>query len=140
VWSVVERRTVARAVDRQVRWGMIRHAFSRTTFAGEILLNPLVLSVAAAFGATAASLPATGLLASLAMVTLLARLLQASILGRLTGQPLAPATLATMPLKDVLQLWSLLVPFFAREVCWHGSRARVGPGTRLLPLEDVAAA
>ena len=37
--------------------------------------------------------------------------------------------------KDVLQLWTQLVPFASKEVVWQGHRARIGKGTVLLEVE-----
>jgi ceramide glucosyltransferase len=135
VENVVERRTIARALDRQVRWGKIRYAFSKALFAGEILLNPVPVALLAALFAVPGGPPWAGPLTSLAAVTLLLRLLQASLLGRLCEAPLGPVDLLAMPLKDLLQLWTQLVPFFSKEVVWHGHRARIGPGTVLETVE-----
>jgi hypothetical protein len=38
-----------------------------------------------------------------------------------------------MPAKDVLQLVAQLAPLLSSEVTWNGHRARIGPGTLLLP-------
>ena len=136
VENVVERRTLARALDRQVRWGKIRYAFSKALFAGEILLNPFPVALLAALLASAAGSHWAGPLSSLAAVALLFRMLQASLLGRLCGAPLGPAALLAMPLKDLLQLGTQLVPFFSKEVVWQGHRARIGKGTVLESVEQ----
>jgi len=135
VENVVERRTVKRALERQVRWGKIRFAFSKGLFAGEVLMNPFPLALLAALVALAGSSPWAGPLASLALVALLVRLLQASLLGRLCGAPLPLAGLLALPLKDLLQLATQAVPFASREVVWHGHRARIGRGTLLVAVE-----
>ena len=135
VANVVERRTIARALDRQVRWGKIRFAFSKALFAGEVLLNPFPVALLAALLAVPGRSPWATPLSSLALVALLLRTLQASLLGRLCGTPLRPADLLVMPLKDLLQLRTQLVPFVSREVVWHGHRARIGKGTVLEVME-----
>jgi ceramide glucosyltransferase len=135
VSNVIERRTLARALDRQVRWGKIRYAFSKALFAGEVLLNPFPVALLATFLALAGSSPWAGPLASLALVAALARALQASLLGRLCGIRLRPVDLLAMPLKDLLQLATQAVPFVSKEVVWHGHRARIGPGTVLVAVE-----
>jgi len=138
VENVIERRTLRRALDRQVRWGKIRYAFSKARFAGEVLLNPFPVAVLAALLAVPGGSPWAMPLSSLAGVALLLRALQASLLGRLCGAPLRPADLLAMPLKDILQLWTQLVPFVSREVVWHGHRARIGKGTVLEAVEQPA--
>jgi len=138
VENVVERRTLARALDRQVRWGKIRYAFSKALFAGEVLLNPFPVALLAALLAVLGGSPWAGPLTSLAVVALLLRLLQASLLGRLCDAPLRPAAFLAMPVKDLLQLCTQLVPFVSREVVWHGHRARIGPGTILETVERPA--
>ncbi|MFN7986811.1 MAG: glycosyltransferase [Thermoanaerobaculia bacterium] len=135
VANVIERRSLARALDRQVRWGKIRFAFSKALFAGEVLLNPFPIALAAALLAVPGGSPWVGPLSHLALVALLLRALQASLLGRLCGAPLRPVELLAMPLKDLLQLWTQLVPFASREVVWHGHRARIGKGTVLVTVE-----
>lgn len=138
VENVVERRTLARALDRQVRWGKIRYAFSKALFAGEVLLNPFPVALLAALLCVPGGSPWAGPLTSLAAVTLLLRMLQASLLGRLCGAPLRPVDLLAVPLKDLLQLGTQLVPFVSKEVVWHGHRARIGPGTVLETVERPA--
>ena len=136
VSNVVERRTLARALDRQVRWGKIRFAFSKALFAGEVLLNPFPVALLAALLAVPGGSPWAGLLFPLALVALLLRALQASLLGRLCGAPVRAVDLFAMPLKDLLQVWTHLVPFASREVIWHGHRARIGKGTALVAVEN----
>ncbi len=140
VRNVVERRTLGRALARQVRWNKIRFAFSRAVYGAELLMNPLPLSLgAAAAGAAAGSSLLPSLLA-LAAVALLARILQASLLGRLLGHPVDGLTLLAMPAKDLLQLATQVVPYASKEVAWHGLRARIGPGTMLvLPAAEEPA-
>ena len=135
VENVVERRTVKRALDRQVRWGKIRFAFSKGLFAGEVLMNPFPLALLSALLALAGRSPGSGPLASFALLSLLVRLLQASLLGRLCGAPLSAVGLLAVPLKDLLQLATQLVPFISQEVVWHGHRARIGRGTLLVAVE-----
>ena len=138
VENVVERRTLGRALDRQVRWGKIRYAFSKALFSGEVLLNPFPVALLAALLAVPGGSPWAGPLTSLAAVGLLLRLLQASLLGRLCGAPLGPVALLAVPLKDLLQAGTQLVPFFSKEVVWHGHRARIGRGTVLETVERPA--
>jgi hypothetical protein len=45
-----------------------------------------------------------------------------------------------MPPKEVLQLAMQVAPLLSREVRWHRTRARLGPGTRLLLPRRLAPA
>ncbi|MDL1951375.1 hypothetical protein FBQ97_16400, partial [Acidobacteria bacterium ACD] len=133
VRNVVERRTLARALDRQVRWGKIRYAFSRATYAAELLVNPLPVAIAAC-GASAVESPhRLGTFAGLAVLAGFVRLLQTRLLERWTGAALPPGGTAAVLLADLLRVWTHVVPFLSRSVAWHGLLARVGPGTALLP-------
>jgi len=50
---------------------------------------------------------------------------------------LTAGQLLLLPLKDVLQLATQLVPYVSRKVDWQGHRARLGPGTLLMPSRHV---
>lgn len=133
VRNVVERRMLARVLDRQVRWGKIRYAFSRTAYAAELLVNPFPLALLSAVSAALFSPDLVACLAALAVAVGLARVAQTSVLARVTGRDLPASDLAAVLVKDALQLATHLVPYLSDEVAWHGLRARVGPGTALLP-------
>lgn len=124
VRNVIVDRTVRRALDRQVRWNKIRYAFSRPVFIAEILLNPLVLAIAAA-----ASSPLQ--LGVLPLFVLAVRWLQIASLDRAMGSRLRLMQIAAVPLLDVLMLFGWFVPFFSSRVTWRGYRARIGPQTVL---------
>ena len=62
-----------------------------------------------------------------------AAFIAAGLLALITGAPLGRLHLALMPVKDLLQLATQVVPYFSRHVSWHGHRTRLGPGTVLLP-------
>jgi ceramide glucosyltransferase len=134
VENVVVNRPLARALARQVRWNKLRFSFSAPLYLGELLLNPLGLALfalaSAAFMGTRGSVAVAG---TAALLVALIRGLQALVLGRLTGARVGALDAALMPLKDVLQLGTQAAPLFSREVSWHGHRARLGPGTRLVP-------
>jgi ceramide glucosyltransferase len=133
VRNVVFDRPLRRALDRQVRWGKIRFAFSAATYSTEILLNPLALALAA-FTAGALLVPElVPALAAFSAVTALARILQAGALAQVTGAAVKTRDLCWMPVKDLLQLATQVVPYFSCHVSWHGHHTRIGPGTVLLP-------
>ncbi|MFI5180671.1 MAG: glycosyltransferase [Thermoanaerobaculia bacterium] len=133
VRNVTVRRSLRAALARQMRWNKIRWSFSKALYAGEILLNPLpvsLLACGASVLAAPSTLPASAVSAG---ILLLLRVVQAGALARILGAATSPADLALMPLKDLLQFGAQFAPLVSREVTWHGHRARLGPGTILLP-------
>jgi ceramide glucosyltransferase len=133
VRNVTETRSLARALDRQARWGKIRYSFSKLTYTGELLLNPLPFSLLACGGAALGPSGLPPLPFAVAGAILLLRLVQGFVLARATRSDLTAAQLLLLPLKDLLQLATQLVPYLSREVDWQGHRARLGPGTLLEP-------
>ena len=133
VRNVTETRSLARALDRQARWGKIRYSFSKLTYTGELLLNPLPFSLLACGGVALGPSGLPPLPFAVAGAILLLRLVQGFVLARATRSDLTAAQLLLLPLKDLLQLATQLVPYLSREVDWQGHRARLGPGTLLEP-------
>jgi ceramide glucosyltransferase len=119
-----------------VRWNKIRWSFSKALYAGELLLNPLPVSLLACGAATLAAptlLPTLVAAAGLLSFVSLVRIAQAAALARLTGARVPRRHLLAVPVKDLLQFGAQFAPLLSREVTWHGLRARLGPGTLLLP-------
>jgi ceramide glucosyltransferase len=137
VRNVTVTRSLGRALDRQARWGKIRFSFSKLTYTGELLLNPLPFSLLACGGAALgpSGLPPLPLAAAGAI--LLLRLSQGFVLARATRADLTAAQLLLLPAKDLFQFATQVVPYVSREVDWQGHRARLGPGTHLMPSRHV---
>jgi ceramide glucosyltransferase len=139
VRNVSTHRPLERALARQVRWGKIRFAFSKLTYTGELLLNPfpvaLLACAAAALLAPRVLTPA----ALLAGALFFLRLLQGFALAQATHADHSALQLLLLPVKDVLQLFTQVTPYFSKEVDWQGHRARLGPGTLLLPSRHATA-
>lgn len=125
VRNVVTRRTVKRAIDRQVRWNKIRFAFSRGMYSAEFLVNPLPLAVL------------SGALPLIAAVVIL-RAVQIAALNAATSAGLSVAQIAATPLLDLLQFAAQFVPYGDDRVTWHGYTARIGPATKLIAIEAAA--
>ena len=123
--NVIVKRSIRRALDRQVRWNKIRFAFSRTTYTAELLLNPLV------FAAAAFALAPARMLAFLTLV-ISARHLQLALLNRAMRGDLRPHQILVTPLLDFLMLYAWLAALFSNRVTWRGYEARIGPNTELL--------
>lgn len=124
VRNVIERRSIKRALDRQIRWNKIRYAFSRTLFASEMILNPLPLAtIAVICGAP---------LVLLAMVAFV-RLIEAFLLRDALEAPLSVTQIFAIPLLDVVMFYAWFVPFFSNRITWRGYEARIARGTELVP-------
>jgi ceramide glucosyltransferase len=122
VRNIIVRRTLRRALDRQIRWNKIRYAFSKGTYASELLVNPLPFAVLAAMIGPLAILP----------LTIILRIAQVAILAAATDAPLTARELLMVPLLDLLQFGAQFVPFLDDTVTWRGCRLRVGPNTVLM--------
>jgi ceramide glucosyltransferase len=123
VKNIVVKRTVRRALDRQIRWNKIRYSFSHWLYSAEILLNPVALSLAAvAFGAPPLLLA----------IVLAARAIQFATFRRNTGAALSLAQLCAFPVLDALMLCAWFVPFFSNRIEWRGYEVRIARGTELV--------
>jgi ceramide glucosyltransferase len=131
VRNITETRSLRGALDRQIRWGKIRYAFSKYFYICEFALNPLPLALVACVWSLAFS---SGELrvAELSLLATVVRLAQAGILSRLTGARLSSKHVMLTPVQDILQFAAQLVPLFSSEVNWRGHRTRLGPGTVML--------
>jgi len=130
VRNVVVKRTVKRALDRQIRWNKIRYAFSKRTYLSEFLLFPFAFAVLAALlHPVAWPLP---------VAILVLRLLQVAMLARATHAPLGILELLLVPVFDLLHFGAQFVPYFDDRVTWRGHATRLGPKTVLLDLKDAA--
>jgi ceramide glucosyltransferase len=119
VRNVVVKRTLRRALDRQIRWNKIRYAFSKPAYASEFLVNPLPFAILT-------------LQPSVMIAAALIRIAQMALLGFATDAPLTWRELALVPLQDLLQFGAQFVPYFDDTVTWRGYEMRIGPNTELL--------
>lgn len=131
VRNVVVRRTLKRALDRQIRWNKIRYAMSKGLYTSELLLFPLPWAILAAVAGVAPLLPLAGVLL---------RLAQVGALALATGARLTIGQWLLTPLLDVLQFGAQFVPYFDDTVTWRGYTARIGPNTELRDVLETAAA
>jgi ceramide glucosyltransferase len=134
VRNVVVRRTLRRALDRQIRWNKIRYAMSKGCYTAELLIFPLPLAILAGFAGLLAGVAAAPLLP---LAALALRVTQLFVLARATG---ARVSLPLVPVLDILQFGAQFVPYFDDTVTWRGYTARIGPNTVLLDVLETAAA
>ena len=127
--------SVRRFLHRHLRWNQMRRRIAPIAYLFEPLLYPVpwLLSLAVA---SAACEDDWGLSPQLTVaVTLVGVLMKASsdlaLSRRLRGHGLGIASLAWMPVKDMLLLPLWLLGAFRRKVAWRGHQLRIGAGSRL---------
>lgn len=123
VRNVIERRSIKRALERQIRWNKIRYAFSRTLFVSELILNPLPLATIAVM---------CGAPLSLLGIVAFARIVEGLLLREALESPLSVQQILAMPLLDFVMFYAWFVPFFSNRITWRGYEARIARGTELV--------
>ncbi|MHB8872783.1 MAG: glycosyltransferase [Myxococcaceae bacterium] len=131
VINVSQRKSPRDFLKRYVRWSIIHHAsLELGTYFAHALMNPLPLALLAAAlypsGSTLLAVLAVGVLKALIDVAA-ARSLRPSAFGLVA--------MAAVPLKDVLLFAAWVNALFQSTVNWRGNLLRVGPGSRLYPVE-----
>jgi len=124
VRNVVVKRSLRRALDRQIRWNKIRYAFSRPTYSAEFLLNPLPFALLAG--------------GMFPLLVAILRIAQVALLAIVTDAPLRGRDLLLVPLLDLLQFGAQLVPYIDNRVTWRGYTARLGRNTELIDIAKTA--
>lgn len=125
VRNIIVRRSVRRALDRQIRWNKIRFAFSHRLYVAEIALQPLPLALIAVM---------LGAPPELAVAVTMLRIGTVAMLAAATG---ASVRALLAPLLDVMMFYAWFVPFFSNRITWRGYSARIAKGTELVPLDAV---
>jgi ceramide glucosyltransferase len=136
VHNVSRRRSVRDFLDRYRRWGVIhRQAVGPVVYAGELVLNPLALSLIAwCCAPSVAAAWAVGAFASARIAY------DAAALKALRGGRAPKLVLVATPAKDLLLAVAWLHGLVRREVEWRSNRLRVLPGTRLQRPREAAPA
>lgn len=130
--------SLERMVRRHVRWSQIRRHVAPPIFALEPLAQPvlwaLLLLLSCLFETSPLSrIGANAILASL--MSLLTTVLDGLVVSRITGEPFTLSKLWLSPLKTVLALVAWLRAWVDPIVTWRDQRYRIGPGSRLSPVE-----
>jgi ceramide glucosyltransferase len=129
VYNVTTQRSVRAFVARYQRWSVMhRQAIGVPLYAGELLLNPLVLVAAAALAA-----PGGPALTLLGPACALKMAIDAGATRLLCARRPSVLHVAAVPLKDALIGYAWLHGLCARTIDWRGNRLRVGPGTVIVP-------
>lgn len=129
VACISERRSPAAFAARYARWSVMqRQCSGLPAYLGLLLLNPVVLALLAL-----AVAPSRTALTALVLVFGV-RALADSIAGRLArGRALSPASLALIPLKELLTAAAWLHGLSSNTIVWRATRLRVGRGSALSP-------
>ena len=137
VHNVVERRSVAGAIKRQVRWGKIRYSFSRLRYTAEFLCNPLPILAAASILSAMAGVTVTPAPALAIVSAVVVRILQAGAMKYMTGARLGALSLVLVPVQDCIQVAAQFIPYFSKHVDWRGFRTRLGRDTQIMEPRHV---
>jgi ceramide glucosyltransferase len=138
--SVSTHRTVSEFLARHVRWSQMRRQLAPGIYLLEPLQSPLPFLLAALVLLGAGAAPCLApTLASWVLFGMVLRLWSdGAIARRLRGRRLSLSDYAVTVLKDLLSLGVWLTGAFKRTVDWRGCSMRIGPGSRLYPLEQRA--
>ena len=134
LFTVNQKWSVARFVNRHMRWGQMRRRISLSAYALEILFNPIPLLLG--LGALSVAFCPDGfqffvLGAALGVVAKV--LADLSLLKSARGQALGWRELWCLPCKDLLVAVIWAAAWLHRTIDWRGNLFRVGAGTRLAP-------
>ncbi len=127
-------RTVRQFLSRHARWNRMRFSIAGAAYIGELLANPVgisVLMIAAAGGNAEAVRVAGGIAAAKTAM-------DAALLLRLGDR--ASARWAVLgPLRDLMAFGLWFSAFFSREVEWRGRTLRITGDSRLVPVGETPA-
>ncbi|NMO13311.1 glycosyltransferase [Pyxidicoccus fallax] len=130
VFNVSLKKGVNAFFQRYLRWSVIhRTAVSGSTYVAQSLLNPVPLAL---LGALVDPSPTTGTVASL--VVLGKVVVDLAAFRALRPESVSWDAVPAVLVKDVLLFAAWWHGLFFRTVDWRGTKLRVAPGTRLVPL------
>ncbi|WP_164001292.1 ceramide glucosyltransferase [Pyxidicoccus caerfyrddinensis] len=134
VFNVSLRKSVKAFFQRYLRWSVIhRTAVSPTTYLAQSLLNPAPLAV---LGALLSPSPTAGMVAMAVVLGKVA--VDLATCRALRAEALPWDAVPGVLLKDALLFAAWWHGVFFRTVDWRGTKLRVGPGTRLVPVRAPA--
>lgn len=136
--SISSHRTVRDFCARHVRWSQMRRQLSPLTYPLEPLQSPLpFLSAGLALLASGVAPSSSNWLAFALGGGIALRLWSdAAITRKLRGSPLSASDFGAILLKDALCLGIWAAGALKRTVHWRGTTMRIGPGSRLFPLDQ----
>jgi len=134
VFNVSLKKRVADFFHRYLRWSVIHHSSVGTgTYLAQGLLNPVPLALLGAL----LEPDAVGFAAAGA-VALTKAAIDVMVFRLLRPDPVSWHAVPAVLLKDALLFMAWCNGLFSRTVDWRGTRLRVLPGTRLVPVEAPA--
>jgi ceramide glucosyltransferase len=133
VRNVSRRQNLHGFLGRWQRWSVIhRKAVGPMTYAGELLLNPVLLATCAACAAPSARMW------EIASSCVALRCATDAIARRALGDRPSLSLLIVSPLRDLFIGAAWLHGLLNDTIVWRGNPRRVLSGTQLAPLEDSA--
>jgi ceramide glucosyltransferase len=134
VFNVSLKKRVGDFFKRYVRWSVIHHTSVATpTYLAQGLLNPAPLALLGALlEPSACSFAAVG------FVAVTKALIDVAVFRLLRPEPVSWKAVPAVLLKDALLFVAWCNGLFSRTVDWRGSRLKVLPGTRLVPVAAQA--
>jgi ceramide glucosyltransferase len=131
VFNVSLKKRVSDFFHRYLRWSVIHHTSVGTgTYLAQGLLNPVPLALLGALlepGALA--------FAAVVAIALTKTAIDVTVFRLLRPAPVAWHALPAVLLKDALLFVAWCNGLFSRTVDWRGTRLKVLPGTRLVPVK-----
>lgn len=130
VFNVSLKKRVTDFFHRYVRWSVIHHSSVGTgTYLAQGLLNPVPLALLGALLE-----PGAMGLAVVGAVAVLKAAIDVTVFRQLRPEAVSWWALPAVLLKDALLFVAWCHGLFSRTVDWRGTRLRVLPGTRLVPV------
>jgi ceramide glucosyltransferase len=121
--------TLARTLDRHMRWAKMRRSITPPGFTFELMLSPLVISLLVALVS-----PSWITLAGVAFALVLSFACSLLSLVRLRGRE--GARLAALePIRALAMFFCWCVGCLSAKVVWRGNAFTLGAGSRLIPMD-----
>ncbi|HKU45217.1 MAG TPA: glycosyltransferase, partial [Polyangiales bacterium] len=125
---------LSRFFARHLRWAQLRRWCALAPFCSEPLLYATPWLAAPLFVQETLS-PGDWACGVAAMLLRIGS--DGALARRLTGRWPSLAALALIPLKDTVLLGVWMIALCRRNVSWRGHSLRIGPGTRLMPVDGL---
>ena len=134
VFNVSLKKRVGDFFKRYMRWSVIHHTSVATpTYLAQGLLNPIPLALLGALLE-----PSASSFAAVGFVAVAKALIDVTVFRLMRPEPVSWKAVPAVLLKDALLFVAWCNGLFSRTVDWRGSRLKVLPGTRLVPVAAQA--
>jgi len=138
IWikNISEQTSLKTFFKRMVRWARMRSKLNRPAYLAELLLNPVVIALAAmaAFGAPFLKLALAVAAGKIILEYLNFLAVDSPDRKRLVNHLSFPAMVIA---KDLLLSAVFLLPFFSNTVDWRGHHFKIGKNSLITPQNDI---